>query len=146
MSIPDSRTAEATQKYYNEMTAARKRIVLPTVGIILFVFFLQQVLTNFTSALDGFAFEGMSWAYVYAYLIFVLVAILTTVYTKIMDKVERENRPAELEETAAHYDDPKEWEQHQASLEEEELVRDELQKKALADEVRARHTHKEDQP
>ena len=37
------------------------------VGIILFVFFLQQVLTNFTSVLDGFAFEGMSWGYIYAY-------------------------------------------------------------------------------
>lgn len=146
MGIPDSRTAQATQKYYDEMTAARKRIVLPTVGIILFVFFLQQVLTNFTDTLDGFAFEGMSWAYIYAYLIFVLVAALTTIYARIMDKVELENRPAELEETAAHYDHFEEWEEHQASLEEEELVRDELQKKALADEIRARRTHKEDKP
>ena len=47
-----------------------------------------------------------------------------------MDKVEKDNRRTGLEETAANYDHFEDWEKHQASLEEEERVRDELQKKA----------------
>lgn len=41
-------------------------------------YFTLPLLTNFTSALHGIAFEGMSWAYVYASSQFVLVIVLTT--------------------------------------------------------------------
>ncbi|GGG48576.1 hypothetical protein GCM10011374_08710 [Kocuria dechangensis] len=121
MEIQNSTTAnaDASREYYEGMTAVRRRIVRPLVIITLVAFFLQQVLTNFTSVLDGFAADGLSWAYLYAFALFFLVVVLTTVYKRAMDKVEDELRPAHLDETAAHYEDWTEWEKHEAQLEAE---------------------------
>ncbi|MEP7159571.1 MAG: DUF485 domain-containing protein [Dermatophilaceae bacterium] len=86
-------TGAANDRYYAEMVAARRKIVVPLVVLTLVFFFLQQVLTNFTPVLDGMAFDGMSWAYVYAFAQFFFVVILTTSYRTRMQKVEEELRP-----------------------------------------------------
>ncbi len=86
-------TRTANDRYYAEMVAARRKIVVPLVVLTLVFFFLQQVLTNFTPVLDGMAFDGMSWAYVYSFAQFFFVVILTTIYRSRMQKVEDELRP-----------------------------------------------------
>lgn len=139
MSTPGSPVAADLQKYYEEMSAARKRIIGPLVGLTLFAFFLQQILTNFTSVMDGEVVKGLTVAYLYGFGLFFLVVILTMIYKRAMDKVERELRPAGLHKTAGHYEDWKEWEKHQATLEAEEEEREELQREALKEEIRARH-------
>jgi uncharacterized membrane protein (DUF485 family) len=145
MEIQDSTTtdpttdADATQKYYEGMTAVRRRIVRPLVITTLAAFFLQQVLTNFTSVLDGFATDGLSWAYLYAFALFFLVVVLTTVYKRAMDKVEDDLRPAHLDETAAHYEDWTEWEKHEAELAHEEQPRAESPAHGSVDETPTRH-------
>lgn len=111
--------ATASREFYEGMTAVRRRIVRPLVVITLVAFFTQQILTNFTGVLDGFASDGLSWAYLYAFVLFFLVVVLTTVYKRAMDKVENELRPAHLDETATHYEDWAEWERHEAQLEAE---------------------------
>lgn len=111
--------ATASREYYEGMVAVRRRIVRPLVIITLVAFFTQQVLTNFTGVLDGFAVDGLSWAYLYAFALFFLVVVLTTIYRRAMDKVEDDLRPAHLDETAAHYEDWAEWEKHEAQLEAE---------------------------
>lgn len=131
--------AAALQRYYEELSAARKRIVVPLASITLVSFLLQQILTNFTPAMDGLVFEGMTWAYLYGFALFFLVVILTMIYKTAMDKVEREHRPPHLDQTAAHYEDWREWERHQATLESEEDTRDEHQRQALIDELRRQH-------
>ncbi len=131
--------AAALQRYYEELSAARKRVVMPLASITLGAFFLQQILTNFTPVMDGLVFEGMTWAYLYGFALFFLVVILTMIYKSAMDKVEREHRPPHLDQTAAHYDDWRAWESHQATLEADEDVRDEHQRQALIDELRHQH-------
>lgn len=80
-------------RYYRGMVDARKKLVTPLVISTLLFFFLQQVLTNFTSLLDGIAFKGMSWAYIYAFAQFFFVVIMTSIYRSRMRKVEQELAP-----------------------------------------------------
>ncbi len=87
-STEDSRAA--SQRYYQGMVQARRQIIVPLVLLTLVFFFTQQVLTNFTTALDGMAFSGMSWAYIYAFAQFFFVIILTTIYRSRMQRVETE--------------------------------------------------------
>lgn len=104
--MPKNGTALTIQQnYYLGMVAARKRLVRPLVIVVLIFYFTLPLLTNFTSVLDGLAFSGITWAYVYAFAQFVMVIVLTTYYRRGMDKVESQLRPADADETAAHYDD-----------------------------------------
>lgn len=80
-------------RYYRGMVEARRKLVTPLVVGTLVFFFLQQVLTNFTSVLDGIAFHGMSWAYIYAFAQFFFVVILTSIYRSRMRRVEQELEP-----------------------------------------------------
>jgi uncharacterized membrane protein (DUF485 family) len=131
--------AAALQRYYEELSAARKRVVVPLASITLVAFFLQQILTNFTPVMDGLVFEGMTWAFLYSFALFILVLVLTMIYKAAMDKVERGHRPPHLDQTAAHYDDWRAWERHQATLEADEELRDEHQREALIEELRHQH-------
>lgn len=139
MVLPENRAA-ALQTYYDEMSAARKRIVGPLVIFTLFAFFLQQFLTNFTSVMDGLVFAGLTWAYLYGFALFFLVVALTMYYTRAISKVEAAHRPDFLDANAVEqYQEWREWESQQAELEREEAVRDELYEKELADEIRRAH-------
>jgi uncharacterized membrane protein (DUF485 family) len=94
----------ALDEYYSGMAAERRRLIRPLVLIVLVFYFTLPILTNFTSILDGLAFDGLTWAYVYAFAQFVMVIALTTYYRRRMDRVEARLRPAEIVETAAQYD------------------------------------------
>lgn len=143
---PDSNGAAAIHKYYEEMSAARKRIVGPLVILTLFVFFFQQVLTNFTPWMDGFLAKGVGIAYIYAVALFVYAVVVTMIYSRAMDKVEAAHRPPALDvDLAEQYEDWRGWEASQAELEAEEEARDELQEQALADEIRRAHGKETDQ-
>lgn len=78
------------QRAYRALSRRRATLVRRLTFITLAAFFTQQVLTNFTAVLDGFVMEGLSWAYLYAVGLFVLVVVLTTVYTRGMDRAERQ--------------------------------------------------------
>lgn len=133
----DSKDVAAIQTYYDEMSAARKKIVGPLVIVTLVVFFLQQFLTNFTSVMDVFVAKGLSLAYLYACALFFYAVIVTMIYQRAMDKVEAAHRPPILDADAVgQYEDWKSWEAHEGEREAEEEARDELQEQALADEVR----------
>jgi uncharacterized membrane protein (DUF485 family) len=84
------------ERYYVEY--ARALIIIGT-------FFLLPLLTNFTSALDGVAFSGITWAYLYAFAVFALVLIITTTYRRAMDKFEHTHRPPADVHPADEYDD-----------------------------------------
>lgn len=140
---PEEKThATAMQEYYDGMVEARHKIVGPLVALTLFLFFLQQVLTNFTSTLDGFAFDGMTWAYLYGFALFFVVVILTTLYRWKMTQTERRLRPPQWEETAASYEDPEKWEEHEAEREVEGDVTHELEHERPATDVRAEEDDK----
>lgn len=89
MSVANARSHTANYRY-EVLTRRRSALVRRLSVIVLVAFFAQQVLTNFTDVLDGFVLDGLSWAYLYAFALFALVVALTTVYTRSMDRVERE--------------------------------------------------------
>ena len=119
MTPSGSPSAEAQQRYYDGMVAARHKLVMPLVIFTLIFFFLQQILTNFTSVLDGAPFPGMTWAYLYSFAQFVVVIILTTYYRRKLDATEAALRPGEIEPVAAHYEDHQTWDEHEDELETE---------------------------
>ena len=111
---------EATRTFFEEMSRMRARVVRTLVVFVLVFYFTLPILTNLTSALDGLAFGGFSWAYLYGFAQFVMVILVTTYYRRAMDEVEHRWRPPDADETAAHYDDWQVWEQHEAEVEAEE--------------------------
>lgn len=96
--------ALAEQRYYEGMSAERRRIIGPLVVLVCAVYFALPLITNFTDWLDGTAFEGVSWAYVYVFGIYVMVLVLTTVYRRRMDATEHRLRPPGAVEIAADYE------------------------------------------
>jgi putative solute:sodium symporter small subunit len=89
MSTTDPRPPQA-ERSYTLLAARRSSLVRRLTVVTLVAFFTQQVLTNFTDILDGFVVDGLSWAYLYAFGLFALVVVLTAVYSRSMDRVERE--------------------------------------------------------
>ncbi len=126
---PDSDAAAANHRYFSEMVKVRNALVVPLTIVTIVSFFLLLTLTNFTSVLDGIAFSGITWAYLYSFALFFEVVILTTIYQRRMDAAEDRLRPAHLDETAAHYDDPDTWEHHEEDIVEAAHHIDELDRK-----------------
>ena len=112
--------SDGERVYYEEMSKARARIVTPLVVFAMVFYFVLPLLTNFTSVLHGSPFEGMTWAYLYAFAQFVMVIVLTMYYRAAMRGVEARVRPPDIDETAAHYDDWQTWEKLDQAQEAEE--------------------------
>ncbi|WP_370894847.1 DUF485 domain-containing protein [Janibacter sp. GXQ6167] len=104
MAHPSAQDAKDLQAYYDGMKAGRKKLIVPLVVFILFVYFLQQVLTNFTSVMDGFITENMTIAFAYTILLFPVIIIVTMIYSSRMNKIERDLSPRNLDEIAERYD------------------------------------------
>ncbi|MBL8929450.1 MAG: DUF485 domain-containing protein [Kineosporiaceae bacterium] len=119
MATLDDANRPVLQRAHTDMVRARHRLVIPMVVGTLAFFFLQQVLTNFTSVLDGLVFDGMTWAYVYAFAQFFFVVILTTIYRRRMQQLEAQFPSAAVAgaAAAAHYDDWTTMETHQTAAE-----------------------------
>lgn len=87
---PNHENPHPTVRRFEILASRRSALVRRLSLVTLVAFFTQQVLTNFTGALDHFIVDGLSWAYLYAFALFGLIVVLTAVYTRSMDKVERE--------------------------------------------------------
>ncbi len=85
------------QRYYAEMSAARRRLVGPLAVFTAAYYLGMNFLANFTSWLDGQVFEGMTWAYVFGFSQMLMCAVVTLIYRRRIDAIEREFRPAELD-------------------------------------------------
>ena len=81
-------------RQYRALESARKKLVTPLVIIVVVAFWFQQIVTNFTSWMDGAAFSGMSWAYLYAFALFFLVVAVTTYYRRQMAAIEAKYKPS----------------------------------------------------
>lgn len=100
---PTEKDARDLQAYYDGMKQERKRLIVPLVSIILFLYFFQQVLTNFTPAMDGFITENMTIAFAYTIAMFFAIIAVTMIYSSRMNKIESQLTPPNLEEIAARY-------------------------------------------
>ncbi len=92
---PTTPSGDFDHERYEQLAAARRRLVTPLVIITVVAFWAQQLITNFTSWMDGKVIAGMTWAYLYAFALFFLVVALTTYYRRRMGAIEAQYRPSE---------------------------------------------------
>ena len=91
---PSTPPGEFNAEQYRARESARKKLVTPLVIIVVVAFWFQQIVTNFTSWMDGAVFSGMSWAYLYAFALFFLVVAVTTYYRRQMAAIEAKYKPS----------------------------------------------------
>jgi uncharacterized membrane protein (DUF485 family) len=103
MSTPRA-PSTAAERYYVEYARARKRLVVPLTALVIVFFFVLPILTNFTAALDGIAFSGLTWAYLYAFAQFVMVILVATYYSRKTDAFEETHKPPVEVHPADEYD------------------------------------------
>ena len=63
-----------------DIAARRIRLALVFSAAVCLIFFPLPVLGQFTSALDGLAFGGLTWAWVFAFLQFVVAVLVAARY------------------------------------------------------------------
>lgn len=67
---------------FNELMAAKKKFLVPSIIIFLGLYLLFPILISYTNALDKIAIGDISWAWVYALLLFVMTWVMATIYMK----------------------------------------------------------------
>ncbi|WP_242691005.1 DUF485 domain-containing protein [Cytobacillus praedii] len=67
---------------FNELMAAKKKFLVPSIIIFLGLYLLFPILISYTNALDNIAIGDISWAWVYALLLFVMTWVMATIYMK----------------------------------------------------------------
>ena len=103
-SLPSEQDARDLQAYYNGLKAERKRLIVPLLSILLFLYFFQQIVTNFTPWMDGFIIDHVTLAFAYSFVMFFVVIIITMIYSTRMNNIERELTPHNLDDIASRYD------------------------------------------
>ncbi|WP_313799932.1 DUF485 domain-containing protein [Cytobacillus sp.] len=67
---------------FRELMAAKKKFLVPSIIVFLGLYLLFPILISYTNALDNAAIGDISWAWVYALLLFVMTWIMATIYMK----------------------------------------------------------------
>ena len=70
----------AASKDFNDLVAARKKFIFPITLFFIVATLLFPILTGYTTILNNIAFWNISWAWIYALLLFVMVWTLVTIY------------------------------------------------------------------
>lgn len=70
----------AKSKEFNDLVKARKKFIFPITLFFIFATLLFPILTGYTTILNNIAFWNISWAWIYAFLLFVMVWTLVTMY------------------------------------------------------------------
>lgn len=69
-------------KEYKALVAAKKKFLVPSVILFFGLYLLFPILISYTNALDAPAIGDISWAWIYALLLFVMTWTLATIYMK----------------------------------------------------------------
>lgn len=101
---PSEQDARDLQAYYDGLKAERKKLIVPLVSITLFLYFFQQIATNFTSLMDGFIADNVTIAFAYTVAMFFVVVTITMIYSTRMNKIETQFTPHNLDEISARYE------------------------------------------
>lgn len=79
----------AEQPEFKALLSRRNKFIMPISIFFIIATLLFPVLTGYTTILNNEAFGNISWAWIYALLLFVMVWTLVTIYmkrAKIFDK------------------------------------------------------------
>jgi len=69
-------------KDYKELLKAKRRFLIPSIIIFFGLYLLFPILISYTNILDTLAIGDISWAWIYALLLFVMTWTLATIYMK----------------------------------------------------------------
>lgn len=67
---------------FKELMAAKKSFLVPSIIVFLGLYLLFPILISYTNALDRSAVGDISWAWVYALLLFIMTWVMATIYMK----------------------------------------------------------------
>ncbi|WP_102272966.1 DUF485 domain-containing protein [Cytobacillus massiliigabonensis] len=68
--------------HFQELMAAKKKFLVPSIIVFLGLYLLFPILISYTNALDNAAIGDISWAWIYALLLFVMTWVMATIYMK----------------------------------------------------------------
>lgn len=80
----------AEQPEFKDLLKKRIKFILPISVFFIIATLLFPVLTGYTTILNNEAFGNISWAWIYALLLFVMVWTLVTIYMKRAKIFDRE--------------------------------------------------------
>lgn len=67
---------------YKSLVAAKRKFLVPSITIFFGLYLLFPILISYTNILDTNAIGDISWAWIYALLLFVMTWTLATLYMK----------------------------------------------------------------
>lgn len=80
----------ASQPEFEELLKKRNRFILPISIFFIIATLLFPILTGYTTVLSNEAFGNISWAWIYAFFLFIMVWTLVTIYMKKAKEFDRE--------------------------------------------------------
>ncbi|MCG1009307.1 DUF485 domain-containing protein [Salinicoccus sp. ID82-1] len=80
----------ASQPEFESLLKKRNKFILPISIFFIIATLLFPVLTGYTDILNNEAFGNISWAWIYALLLFIMVWTLVTVYMKRAKAFDKE--------------------------------------------------------
>src|SRR5699024_12561827 len=84
-SIPTRRSSDL-----KDLLSKRNRFIMPISVFFIIATLLFPVLTSYTTILNNEAFGNISWAWIYALMLFVMVWTLVTIYMRRAKAFDRE--------------------------------------------------------
>lgn len=67
---------------FEELMAAKKKFLVPSIILFLGLYLLFPILISYSNVLDNSAVGDISWAWVYAMLLFVMTWVMATIYMR----------------------------------------------------------------
>ena len=67
---------------FQELVAAKKKFLVPSIILFLGLYLLFPILISYTDALEKSAIGDISWAWIYAFCLFIMTWAMATLYMK----------------------------------------------------------------
>ncbi|MBS4192055.1 DUF485 domain-containing protein [Bacillus sp. FJAT-49705] len=67
---------------FQELMAAKRKFLVPSIIIFFGLYLLFPILISYTNIMDAPAIGDISWAWIYALLLFIMTWVMATIYMK----------------------------------------------------------------
>ncbi|MBW8348758.1 DUF485 domain-containing protein [Bacillus sp. IITD106] len=74
---------------FQELLKAKRKFLVPSIILFIALYLLFPILISYTDIMDRPAIGDISWAWVYALLLFVMTWVLATIYMKKAESFDR---------------------------------------------------------
>nr|WP_325167498.1 DUF485 domain-containing protein [Lederbergia citri] len=74
---------------FQELLKAKKKFLVPSIILFVALYLLFPILISYTDIMDGPAIGDISWAWIYAFFLFVMTWVLATIYMKKAESFDK---------------------------------------------------------